>query len=150
MNLISSIAIASISWTAFIANNSALAQPDNGWYPICVRAPSEITNANKTTVKGEDCMVRGEQFVYQGKNYSGTSYRFRDGKVIKYFIHECAKGVGRGGPCAVKISNSNHGWSDGIWELPAYSFHKCGNHGCNWNTVRDSNGNLVLAVGMSY
>ena len=142
-----SIAISSIFWTAFSAINPASAQPDNAWYPICVRAPAEITHANKATIKSDDCMQRGEQFVYQEKPYSGNSYRFRDGEVIKYFIREC---VDRFGPCAVKFSKNSHEWSDGIWGLPASSIHKCGYYHCNWYTVRDSYGKLVLAIGMSY
>lgn len=92
-------------------------------------------------------MERREQFVYQEKACSGNSFVFRDGEVIRYFILECAN---RFGPCAVKFSKNSYDWSDGIWSLPASSLHRCGKYACNWYTLRDDYGRLVIATGMSY
>jgi len=141
------IAIAAVVCTPFFVFDPSSAQPDNAWHPICVRRPSEITNANKATVKGEDCKEIRKQLTYQNNSQTGTLYVFRDGGSIQYFFTEEPR---RFSPNRVMFSINEGDWTEGVYELPSSTIYQCGNYKCNWVTIRDNYGKLVLATGMSY
>ena len=76
-----------------------------------------------------------------------TTFRFRDGAMISTFHPECAR---RFGQCLIKFSVGNKDWEDGVFNLSTTLIHECVPYQCNWTTVRDSYGNLVIVTGMTY
>jgi hypothetical protein len=117
------------------------------WHPVCVRRPVEITSSNKGAIKGEECLQTSVQASLAGESGYLQTFRCRDGMLIRVFQPECAE---RFGPCRMKFSVGDGGWSDGIFELPNALIHRCGSYSCNWYTYRNGYGKLVIATGMSY
>lgn len=146
MNFLWTSTVASVVGTAITVVNPALAQFED-WSPNCVRGPAEITQANKATIKGELCLKTRNQILYQETSKSITLFRFKDDKVINFFY--------RGEPSRfdsnpVLFSINDDDWLEGVEELPSALIHQCGKYKCNWNTIKDSSGRLVIANGMSY
>lgn len=120
-----------------------------GWYPVCVRRPAEITISNKASIKGDDCIQTSVQASLRGLSGYLHTFRFRAGAMIRVFQPECAERLAIG-PCRIQFSIGGSDWADGVYELPNALMHDCGEYKCNWYTYRDGYGKLVIATGMSY
>jgi hypothetical protein len=131
----------------FLLLSQAFAQQWEGWLPICVRQPNNITKQNAAIIKGEDCRISSTQAALNGQSGNLSLYTFRDGNTIKIFNGECSN---RPGPCQVQISINKGEWVSGVFQLPNDLIHDCGKYSCNWYTYKSSSGRIILGIGMSY
>jgi len=118
-----------------------------GWYPNCVKSPTEINESNRALLQGKDCNETWGIATLDGIEGSVIKVSFRNGQNIKVFQEpDCT----RVGPCKVKISINHGNWMHGIFAQNGETSYKCGDGYCNWRTFRDGYGKLILGIGMSY
>jgi hypothetical protein len=113
----------------------------------CVREPTRLDATNAASVRGVDCRITAIRARLQGQEGYLHTYEFRDGVRIRVFIGNPNNAVPHR-PHPVRFSVGEGGWFPGqLLELDLP--HTCGSYGCNWSTVRDAQGRIVVATGVS-
>ncbi|GAB4347949.1 MAG: hypothetical protein Fur0042_14610 [Cyanophyceae cyanobacterium] len=113
----------------------------------CVREPMRLDATNAARVRGIDCRITAVRAQLQGQEGYLHTYQFRDGIRIRVFIGNPSDAVPHL-PHPVRFSVNRGDWLPGQFlelDLP----HNCGTYSCNWSTVRDAQGRVVVATGVS-
>ncbi len=116
------------------------------WRSDCVKWPTNLNSSNADKITGDECQITAVQAQLSGTNGYLHTYQFRDGTRIRVFIPEANLRLDRSYP--IFFSIGDNAWSRGQRtesDLP----HQCDSYQCYWMTVRDADGNIIVAEGFS-
>jgi hypothetical protein len=139
------ILIASVTLLLSISQKAS----SDDYYPNCVRSSANLNESNAATVKAELCKITSVQAQLQGVDGLLDVYEFKSGADIRVFRPTLdSNSFDPFDPVPILYSIGNSEWKKG-WSRYADLLHDCPPYQCHWTTIRDDDGTVVVASGVS-
>ncbi len=139
------ILIASVTLAFTISQKAS----GDDYYPNCVRSSANLNESNAATVKTELCKVTSVQSQLRGVDGHLDIYQFKSGADIRVFRStRDSNSFDPLDPMPVLYSIGNSEWKKG-WSRYVDLPHDCPPYRCHWTTIRDNDGTIVVASGVS-